>query len=102
MGGGTRLKVVEGLAMMKPMVSTTLGCEGIDVQDGEHLLIADTAADFATQIVRLFDDAVLAEELARAGRALVERAYSWDAAGERLAELYRLVTSPAQGQRVAQ
>jgi polysaccharide biosynthesis protein PslH len=91
MGGGTRLKVVEGLAMTKALVSTTLGCEGIDVQDGEHLLIADTATDFAAQIVRLFDDPTLAEKLGRNGRGLIERAYSWDAAGERLAELYQRV-----------
>ena len=42
-GAGTRLKVVEGLAMAKPMVSTTVGCEGIDVRSGEHLLVADVA-----------------------------------------------------------
>src|SRR5207247_623205 len=43
MGGGTRLKVLEGLSMQKPMVSTSLGCEGIDVEHGRHLLIADEA-----------------------------------------------------------
>jgi glycosyltransferase involved in cell wall biosynthesis len=91
MGGGTRLKVVEGLALEKPLVSTTLGCEGIDVRDGEHLLIADTAESFASQVMRIFDAPELGRALGSAGRSLVAREYSWDAAGERLAELYAQV-----------
>ena len=53
-GSGTRLKVVEGLAMAKPMVSTTVGCEGIDVRSGEHLLVADAPDDFADAVALLF------------------------------------------------
>ncbi len=78
MGGGTRLKVLEGLSMRKAMVSTSLGCEGIDVRDGTHLLIADTAASFAAAVVRLLDDPVLANTLATAGRDLVDRHYRWE------------------------
>lgn len=88
MGGGTRLKVLEGLALAKPMVSTTLGCEGIEVRHGEHLLVADTAQRFADAVLRLFADPALGERLGRAGRALMEREYSWEACAERLAELY--------------
>ncbi len=55
MGGGTRLKVLEGLAMKKPMVSTSLGCEGIDVKHEEHLLIADEPARFAEAVLRIMD-----------------------------------------------
>jgi glycosyltransferase involved in cell wall biosynthesis len=88
MGGGTRLKVVEGLAMARPMVSTTRGCEGIAVRDGEHLLIADGAEAFAAAVVRLFEDPALGAALGAAGRALMEREYSWELAGERLEELY--------------
>ena len=51
-GGGTRLKVVEALAMGKPMVSTAVGCEGVAVRDGEHLMIADDALSFASKIAR--------------------------------------------------
>jgi glycosyltransferase involved in cell wall biosynthesis len=91
MGGGTRLKVVEGLALERPMVSTTIGCEGIDVVDGEHLLIADDANGFAAAIGRLFDDEELGRRLGRAGRELMARTYSWDAAGERLDALYRAI-----------
>jgi glycosyltransferase involved in cell wall biosynthesis len=87
-GSGTRFKVVEGLAMEKPMVSTAVGCEGIGVEHEHHLLVADTAADFASGIVRLFEDASLARSLGRAGRTFVEREYSWNRAGERLQALY--------------
>jgi glycosyltransferase involved in cell wall biosynthesis len=76
-GGGTRLKVLEGLAMQKPMVSTSLGCEGIEVRHAEHLLIADEPAAFADAVIRLLDDRALGDKLARAGRALVERRYQW-------------------------
>jgi glycosyltransferase involved in cell wall biosynthesis len=88
MGSGTRLKVVEGLAMAKPIVSTTLGCEGVGVRDGEHLLIGDTAEAFAERIGRLLDQPELGRALGAAGRDLMEREYSWQAAGLRLEEVY--------------
>ncbi len=87
-GGGTRLKVLEGLALGKAMVSTSLGCEGIDVRDGEHLLIGDGAESFASKVIELFDDPARGEELGRAGRRLIERAYSWDLVGRRMATVY--------------
>lgn len=89
MGSGTRLKVVEGLAMGKAVVSTTLGCEGVNVRDGEHLLIGDTAEAFALQIVHLFGHPELGEPLGHAGRELTEREYSWDYAGELLEDVYQ-------------
>jgi glycosyltransferase involved in cell wall biosynthesis len=91
MGGGTRLKVVEGLAMARPLVSTSLGCEGIAVRDGEHLLIGDTAEAFAAAVVRARDDPELGARLGAAGRELMAERYSWDAAGERLQALYTTV-----------
>jgi sugar transferase (PEP-CTERM/EpsH1 system associated) len=90
-GSGTRFKVVEGLAMAKPMVSTAVGCEGIGVEHGEHLLVADAPADFAAAVVRLFENPELARSLGRAGREFVEREYSWARAGERLQALYDVV-----------
>lgn len=91
MGGGTRLKVVEGLAMAKAMVSTSLGCEGVNVGDGEELLIADGAAPFANAVGRLFDDPWLGNALGQAGRRRMESEYSWAAAGARLEDLYARV-----------
>jgi glycosyltransferase involved in cell wall biosynthesis len=77
MGGGTRLKVLEGLAMKKPMVSTSLGCEGIDVKHEEHLLIADAPEDFAASVLRLMDSPFTGQALAARGHALVHRRYRW-------------------------
>jgi glycosyltransferase involved in cell wall biosynthesis len=91
MGSGTRLKVVEGLALGKPLVSTTVGHEGVEVRDGEHLLIGDTAETFAQRIGELFEDEALGDRLGRAGRELMERRYSWETAGGRLEEVYRRV-----------
>jgi glycosyltransferase involved in cell wall biosynthesis len=96
-GGGTRLKVVEGLAMGKPIVSTSLGCEGLAVRGGEHLLIADDPAAFASRIVEVFENPTRNNELGRAGRRLVEARYSWDLAGERLEALYRQLTDDDAG-----
>ena len=87
-GSGTRLKILEALAMAKPVVSTNLGCEGIAVVDGEHLRVADDPDEFANQIVRLMSDRKLATELGLCGRALVESHYSWDVAGRRLEQFH--------------
>jgi len=78
MGGGTRLKVLEGLAMRKAMVSTALGCEGIDVVDGEHLLIRDEAGAFARAVIRILEDPNLATELGARARQLAESRYRWE------------------------
>ena len=79
MGSGTRLKVLEGLAMGKPMVSTRLGCEGIGVQPGEHLLVEDEPVDVRPR--HAAPDGRIANSgyarLGASGRALVEREYSW-------------------------
>jgi polysaccharide biosynthesis protein PslH len=93
MGGGTRLKVIEGLAMGKAMVSTTLGCEGIAVRDGVHLALADEPATFASALTSLLGDRDRAGMLGRQGRALMEDEYSWDLAGRNLTALYARVTA---------
>jgi polysaccharide biosynthesis protein PslH len=87
-GAGTRLKVVESLAMAKPMVSTTVGCEGIDVHPGEHLLVADAPDDFADAVVLLLRDRALGHRLGAAGYRLARDHYSWEGATGRLAEFY--------------
>lgn len=93
MGGGTRLKVVEGLAMGKAMVSTSLGCEGIAVRDGEHLLLANTPEAFAARVVDLFHHPELRRHLGRHGRRLAETRYAWELAGDGLEDLYQEVTA---------
>jgi glycosyltransferase involved in cell wall biosynthesis len=84
MGSGTRLKVLEGLAMSRPLISTSLGCEGIDAVDGQHLMIADDPRAFAQSVLRVLDDRELAARLGRSGRELAERSYSWSSVLQRL------------------
>lgn len=86
-GSGTRLKILEALAMRKAVVSTTLGAEGLAVASGRHLLLADTPEDFVSAVVLLFEDTRRRRALAEAGRCLVEQAYSWESCQERLAAL---------------
>src|SRR5688500_13044172 len=76
-GGGTRLKIFEALAMAKPVVSTTIGAEGLPVVSGEHLVLADGADDFAHAVVALLRDSERRRRLAEAGRALVHERFSW-------------------------
>ncbi len=76
-GGGTRLKLLEAMAMGKPVVATRLGAEGYPVTEGRELLLADTPADFAAAVVRLMRDPQRRAELGRAGRAFVEERYDW-------------------------
>jgi polysaccharide biosynthesis protein PslH len=88
MGGGTRLKVLEGLAMEKAVVSTSLGCEGIDVTDGEQLLIMDDPRAFADAVLALLNDQTRARTLGRQGREFVERQYKWETVVNRLENFY--------------
>jgi sugar transferase (PEP-CTERM/EpsH1 system associated) len=83
-GGGTRLKILEALAMSKAVVSTSVGAEGLDVIDGTHILIGDTAAAFAERIERLLADGALRRKLGEEGRKLVGERYRWDALAEKL------------------
>jgi glycosyltransferase involved in cell wall biosynthesis len=77
MGGGTRLKLLEAMAMGKPVVATRLGAEGYPVADGGELLLADTPADFAAAVVGLLRAPERRAELGRTARAFVEQRYDW-------------------------
>jgi len=91
LGSGTRLKILEGMAMGKAIVSTTLGAEGIDAVPGRDLLVADEPASFAAAVIRLLDDPGLAARLGSAGRRLAVERYSWEAAARALEGFYREV-----------
>lgn len=90
-GSGVRVKILNALAMGLPVVSTSVGAEGLEVRDGEHLLIADTARDFADAVIRVMNDRELAINLSENGRKLVCDKYSWSTVGERLIQVYRTV-----------
>jgi glycosyltransferase involved in cell wall biosynthesis len=76
-GGGTRLKILEALAMGKAVVSTTVGAEGLPLVPGEHFVAADEPADFARAVVSLLQDPRRRQALGAAGRRLVEERHSW-------------------------
>ena len=86
-GGGTRLKVLDGLASGRPLITTTMGAEGVAITAGEDALVADGAGDFAVAVVGALADDELARRVGAAGRALAERDYDWRAIGTRCAAL---------------
>ena len=87
-GGGTRLKILDALAMSRALVSTDLGVEGLDLTPEVHFLRANTPDEFDRQITRLEGDEALRLRLGRAGRELVEKRFSWDVVGQSLLESY--------------
>lgn len=88
-GGGMRVKILNALAQGLPIVSTTLGCEGIDVQHGRHILIADTPDEFARATLGLLQDPRLASTLGRHGRELAQAKYDYRVACRSLDDVYR-------------
>jgi len=95
-GGGTRLKILDALSMGMPLVSTSIGCEGLDVVSGEHLLIADTPQELAREIVRVLRNPDLGWRLGAAGRELVEQKYEWSVIAQGLDDVYqRCLTAAA-------
>ncbi len=96
-GSGMRVKILNAFAQGIPVVSTRLGCEGIDVVDGEHLLLADTPKAFAEAVVRVIRDPVLAERLAGNARRLVESRYSWQTVYANLDAVYDRLAARRRG-----
>jgi len=92
-GGGTRLKILEAMALGTPVVSTSKGAEGLDVTHGENILIADDPREFAAQTVRLLRDPELRRHLAENGRRLVEQRYDWRLIGEQFNRLVEAVAN---------
>jgi polysaccharide biosynthesis protein PslH len=83
-GGGTRLKALEAIAMKKPIVTTSVGCEGLDLKDGETALFADTPRAFADAVIRLLNDPSLRTSLAQRAWDEVLSQYRWQSVGEKL------------------
>ncbi len=75
-GSGTRIKVLEAMALGRPVVSTTIGVEGLALEPGKHYLLADTPEAFADAVLRLLDDEVLRTRIAGQARALLEEHHS--------------------------
>jgi len=86
-GSGTRLKILEAMATGIPVISTRLGAEGLDLEDGTHLLLADSASELIAAVSRLASSPELWMRLSRSGREVVSRCYDWRALTE---NLYRI------------
>jgi hypothetical protein len=92
-GTGMRGKVLEALAMGRPVVTTALGAEGLGAEAGRDLLVADDAPAFAAAIRRLLDDPSLAAAVGAAGRALVVRRFDWDVVAREHDAIYEAALS---------
>jgi glycosyltransferase involved in cell wall biosynthesis len=93
-GGGTRLKILEAMAAGVPVISTTLGAEGLDATAGTHYLRADTPQEFLEALAALTHER--AASIASAARTLVEQQYDWPAIGNRLFDLHRRVAATSK------
>jgi len=91
MGGGTRLKVLEAMAMKKPVVTTSIGCEGIAVKDGETALVRDNPQDFADAVIMLLHNRQAQNSLIANGFELVRTHYDWSIVGETAEKAYHSV-----------
>lgn len=88
-GGGVRLKLLEALSLEAPVVSTSMGAEGVaGLRDGRHCLLADDAEQYAGAVARLLEDRALARRLGAAGRELVRERYDWSAILPKLESIY--------------
>ncbi len=87
-GSGSRLKILEAMAMGRAVVSTTLGCEGLELEKGTHLAIADDPVEFSRQIITLLHDKEKRCAMAERARRWVEKRYDWTLLGNKLITLY--------------
>lgn len=87
-GGGTRLKIAESLGIGTPVVSTTIGAQGLFLKHDEEILLADSAESFVKETTRILEDRMLRERIARGGLAAAQARLAWPALGRRLAQSY--------------
>ncbi|PIQ89472.1 MAG: hypothetical protein COV72_02905 [Candidatus Omnitrophica bacterium CG11_big_fil_rev_8_21_14_0_20_42_13] len=83
-GGGTRLKILEALSMKKAVVTTSVGCEGLETENNKHLLIRDNPRDFASAVLDILEDKPPYQNLGKEGRGLIEKKYDWGVVFEEL------------------
>jgi glycosyltransferase involved in cell wall biosynthesis len=90
-GGGTRLKILDAWAMGKAVVSTSVGCEGLEARDGENILIRDTPESFASAVESVLVDQRLRRALGKAARETAVATYDWEGIGVSMLAQYRAV-----------
>jgi glycosyltransferase involved in cell wall biosynthesis len=94
-GGGTRLKILDAWAMGKAVVSTSVGCEGLETVDGRNILIRDDPTEFAAAVIQVLSDHDLRDRLGREARATAESHYAWPVVGRKLVRCYQALLGRA-------
>lgn len=97
-GGGTRIKIFEAMAMGKPVVSTRIGAEGLPVSSGKNIVLADDPRDFAGEVVALLGDAAARRRIGCAARRFVVENYTWDQAARRFSDICEAVVEEKRAQ----
>lgn len=99
MGTGIKNRILEALAMAKPVVTTPVGAEGMELEHGKHLIVAKSPEEFAAAVIRLLQDSNPRIQLGTAGREAVQRRFSWIKASQEVMRLYEEATSTLHNQR---
>ena len=99
--GGTRFKVLEALALGSALVSTAIGYEGVEVTDGENVMMAEDAGTFADRCVRVLRSPELRLTLSRNGRRLIEERYDWAVLGQRLVDRITAIADTRRSEHFA-
>jgi sugar transferase (PEP-CTERM/EpsH1 system associated) len=92
-GGGTRLKIYEAMAAQTPVVSTTIGAEGLELIAPDQIRLADTPGEFARQCLWLLEDSLLRNRMAAAARAAVASRFSWETVSHRFEQIVQMAAS---------
>ena len=95
-GGGTRLKILESMAFGRPVISTSIGCEGLDVCNNENIIISDKPQEFARKTIELLQNKDFREKISKNARNLVECNYSWKSIAKRQIQIYEKLTKIKQ------
>jgi sugar transferase (PEP-CTERM/EpsH1 system associated) len=98
-GGGTRLKILDAMAMGKAIISSSIGCEGIEVRDGENIVIADDPEKFAEKIIQLLRNKSLRNRLEIAARETAVKYYSWSHIAPKLEAIYSQLATLSKDRR---
>lgn len=95
-GGGTRLKILESMAFGRPVISTSIGCEGLHVCNNENIIISDKPEEFARKTIELLQNVNFREKISKNGRNLVEHNYSWGSIAKKQIQIYEKLTEIKQ------
>ena len=95
-GSGTRLKILESMAFGRPVISTSIGCEGLHVCNNENIIISDKPEKFAMKTIELLQNVNFREKISKNGRNLVEHNYSWESIAKKQIQIYEKLTKIKQ------